>query len=58
MIQEHRLIGRITGLQIFKLPEFGTRASFRLTCSGQYPRDLLCRRGCRTGTRHVLLRGR
>ena len=34
-MQEHVLIGRITGLQIFKVPEFGTRASFRLQCSGQ-----------------------
>jgi hypothetical protein len=37
MIQEHLLIGRITGLQIFNLPEFGTRATFRLACLGQYP---------------------
>src|SRR5262249_1197167 len=30
MLQEHFLIGRITGLRIFKVPEFGTRASFKL----------------------------
>jgi hypothetical protein len=27
MMHEQFLIGRITGLQIFKVPEFGTRAS-------------------------------
>jgi hypothetical protein len=36
MMHEQFLIGRITGLQIFKVPEFGTRACFRLQCSGQY----------------------
>jgi hypothetical protein len=35
MLQEHFLIGRITRLQIFKVPEFGTRASFMLECPGQ-----------------------
>lgn len=35
MMQEHLLIGRITRLQIFKVPEFGTRASFRLERLGQ-----------------------
>jgi len=34
-MHEHFLIGRITGLQIFKVPEFGTRASFTLECWGQ-----------------------
>ena len=34
-MQEHFLIGHITGLRIFKVPEFGTRASFRLECPGQ-----------------------
>jgi hypothetical protein len=35
MMQEHLLIGRITRLQIFKVPEFGTRASFSLQRLGQ-----------------------
>lgn len=35
MIEEQFLIGRIIRLQIFKFPEFGTRASFRLECKGQ-----------------------
>lgn len=35
MMQEHLLIGRITRLQIFKVPEFGTRASFSLERLGQ-----------------------
>jgi hypothetical protein len=35
MLHEHFLIGRITGLRIFKVPEFGTRASFKLECPGQ-----------------------
>ena len=35
MMQEDFLIGRITRLQIFKVPEFGTRATFRLECPGQ-----------------------
>ena len=37
MVQEHFLIGRITRLQIFKVPEFGTRASFKLERVGQAP---------------------
>jgi len=36
-MQEHILIGRITGLQIFRVPEFGTRASFRIECAGRCP---------------------
>ena len=35
MKQEHVLIGRITGQQMYRVPEFGTRASFTLECSGQ-----------------------
>jgi hypothetical protein len=35
MKQEHVLIGRITGTRVFSVPEFGTRASFTLECSGQ-----------------------
>ena len=35
MMQEHLLIGRIADLRIFSVPEFGTRASFKLECSGQ-----------------------
>ena len=35
MMQERLLIGRITRLQIFKVPEFGTRASFSLERLGQ-----------------------
>jgi hypothetical protein len=30
MMQEYFLVGRITGLRIFRVPEFGTRASFTL----------------------------
>jgi hypothetical protein len=37
MIQEHLLVGRITGLRIFRVPEFGTRASFSLQRLGQCP---------------------
>ena len=29
------LIGHVTGLRIFTVPEFGMRASFRLKCCGQ-----------------------
>ena len=29
------LIGHVTGLRIFTVPEFGMRASFRLECCGQ-----------------------
>jgi hypothetical protein len=35
MKQEHVLIGRITGPRVFSVPEFGTRASLTLECSGQ-----------------------
>jgi hypothetical protein len=35
MKQEHVLIGRITGPRVYRVPEFGTRASFTLECSGQ-----------------------
>jgi len=35
MKQEHVLIGRITGPRMYRVPEFGTRASFTLECSGQ-----------------------
>ena len=57
MMQERLLIGRITRLQIFKVPEFGTRASFSLerlghgavTCSvaGDVAREFVnfCREG-------------
>ena len=57
MMQEHLLIGRITRLRIFKVPEFGTRASFSLerlghgavTCSvaGDVAREFVnfCREG-------------
>ena len=34
-MHEHLLIGRIADLTIFSVPEFGTRASFTLECSGQ-----------------------
>jgi hypothetical protein len=34
MKQGHVLIGQITGLRVFSVPEFGTRASFKLECSG------------------------
>ncbi len=33
-MQEHILTGRIAGLVIFRLSEFGTRASFRIECAG------------------------
>jgi hypothetical protein len=35
MQAEEILIGRITGLRIFTVPEFGMRAGFRLEWSGQ-----------------------
>ena len=35
MMQGNLLIGRIIRLQIFKVPEFGTRASFSLERLGQ-----------------------
>ena len=31
-MQNHVLVGRITGLRLFSVPEFGTRASFKLEC--------------------------
>ena len=37
MTQERILIGRITRLAIFKVPEFGTRASFHLEYAGRPP---------------------
>jgi hypothetical protein len=36
-MQEHILIGRIAGLVIFRVPEFGTRASFTIEGAGRYP---------------------
>jgi len=36
-MQERVLIGRIIGLQILTVPEFGTRASFRIAGPGQPP---------------------
>ena len=35
MTQECIFTGRITRLAIFRVPEFGTRASFQLECPGQ-----------------------
>jgi hypothetical protein len=35
MTQECILTGRITRLAIFRVPEFGTRASFYLECAGR-----------------------
>ena len=37
MMQECILAGRITRLAIFRVPEFGTRASFQIECAGQPP---------------------
>ena len=37
MTQECILTGRITRLAIFRVPEFGTRASFHLECAGRPP---------------------
>ena len=34
-MQEHILVGRIVGLAVMTVPEFGTRAGFRLESSGQ-----------------------
>jgi len=36
-MQERILIGRITGLRVFRVPDFGTRASFRIERTGQCP---------------------
>ena len=35
MTQECILVGRITRLAFFRVPEFGTRASFHLDCAGR-----------------------
>ena len=35
MTQECSLVGRITRLAFFRVPEFGTRASFHLDCAGR-----------------------
>lgn len=40
-MQECSLVGRITGLRIFRVPEFGTRASFTLEWWGQA--SIICR---------------
>jgi hypothetical protein len=56
MIKEHFLVGRIAGLRVLWVPEFGTRASFRL----QYLRECLvtcCVAGA-LARELVLLRGR
>ena len=37
MTREHIFTGPITRLAIFKVPEFGTRASFRLEYAGRPP---------------------
>ena len=37
MTQECILIARVTRLAVFRVPEFGTRASFRLECAGLPP---------------------
>lgn len=37
MTQECILIGRITRLAVFSVPEFGSRASFHLECVGRPP---------------------
>jgi hypothetical protein len=36
-MQEHILTGRIARLVIFRVPEFGTRASFIIEGAGRYP---------------------
>jgi hypothetical protein len=40
MVQQDFLTGRIVAVQVFSVPEFGTRASFSLECSGQ--RSVTC----------------
>jgi hypothetical protein len=35
MTRECILVGRITRLAVFRVPEFGTRASFHLECAGR-----------------------
>jgi hypothetical protein len=37
MMKERILTGRITRLVVFRVPEFGTRASFHLECAGRHP---------------------
>ena len=37
MMQEHILIGRIAGLTIIRVPEFGPRVSFRIERAGCSP---------------------
>jgi hypothetical protein len=37
MTQECILTGRITRLVVFRVAEFGTRASFHLECAGRHP---------------------
>jgi hypothetical protein len=39
-LQEHILAGRIVGLTVMTVPEFGMRARFRLDCAGQ--RSVIC----------------
>jgi hypothetical protein len=36
-MEEYILAGRIVGLRVMTVPEFGVRASFRLDCAGRYP---------------------
>ena len=36
-MQLDRITGRIANLTIFRVPEFGTRASFKLECEGRCP---------------------
>ena len=36
-MHEHLLSGRIVNLRIFNVPDFGTRASFKLECPGRDP---------------------
>jgi hypothetical protein len=36
-LQEHILTGRVARLAIFRVPEFGTRASFTIEGAGRYP---------------------
>ena len=36
-MREHLLSGRIVNLRIFNVPDFGTRASFKLECPERHP---------------------
>jgi hypothetical protein len=36
-MQEHIFIGRIAGVVIFRVPEFGPRLCFTIETTGQYP---------------------